>query len=608
MCGIVGYLGTAPAAAVLLHGLQRLAYRGYDSAGLTVLGPDGLQTLRRAGKLTNLEAALQHTPLPGTVGIGHTRWATHGAPTDANAHPHTDCTGRIAVVHNGIIENYQTLKTELEAAGHAFTSETDTEVLAHLIEAHDAGDLVAAVQAALRRVEGSYALAVVCQDAPELLVVTRQHSPLILGHGDGAYFVASDVPALLPHTRLVTYLRDGEVAALTPDGVQLWDAAGVAQPLKVATITWDVAAAEKGGYKHFMAKELQEQPTALAETLRGRLTPEGVLCLPELDGLADVIAALDQVLLIGCGTAYHAGLVGHQALEQLAGLPIQTAMASELRYRDPHVTPHTLAVVISQSGETADTLAALRRVKDLGAHVLAITNVVGSAVDRAADVTLYTQAGPEIAVASTKAYTTQLLVLFTLALALGEARDILTPDEVQHYTAAVRALPAQAAAALAQGDTIQACVERFHGVQSALYLGRGANYPTALEGALKLKEVSYIHAEGYAAGEMKHGPIALITPECPTVAVAVPGRVYDKMHGNLQEVRARRGPVIAVGVEGDTQLPSVADMVLTVPATEEVFSPLLTILPLQLLAYACAEARGCDIDQPRNLAKSVTVE
>lgn len=609
MCGIVGYIGPDQAADVLLAGLRRLAYRGYDSAGITVVGDEALRTVKRAGKLDRLEAAVRETPLVGTIGIGHTRWATHGAPTETNAHPHSDCPGRISIVHNGIIENYQALKAELEAQGHVFTSDTDTEVLAHLIEREFKGDLAEAVRNALRLVEGSYAMAVVSQDAPGVLVVARQHSPLIIGHGPDAYYVASDVPALLHRTRRVTYLNDGDIARLTRDGVSLWGKDGSPRAPQIVTITWDVSAAEKGGYRHFMAKEMHEQPSALVDTLRGRLpASDQAAILSELEMTREELQKVGQVILIGCGTAYHACLVGEFALEELAGVPARAAMASELRYRDALITRDTLAVVISQSGETADTLAAMNRVKEMGARVLAITNVVGSSVDRAADKAIHTNAGPEIAVASTKAYTTQLSMLFMLALAFGEARGHLVPERARELRAAMRNLPEQAAQALAQEDVVNACASRFRGAHGALFLGRGANYPTALEGALKLKEVSYIHAQGYAAGEMKHGPIALVTPECPTVAVAVPGRVYDKMLSNMQEVRARGGPIIAVGVEGDHDLESYADAVIRVPRTEEVFSPLLAVLPLQLLAYTCAVDRGLDVDQPRNLAKSVTVE
>lgn len=609
MCGIVGYIGSANATDVLLSGLQKLEYRGYDSAGVAVLNGGEITVVRREGKLQRLADELAINPLPGGQGIGHTRWATHGAPSDLNAHPHADCSGCFAVVHNGIIENYLALREQLQAQGHTFTSETDTEVLAHLIEHHYDGDLYAAVRAALQQVEGSYAIVAISRDLPGVMVAARQHSPLILGHGEGEQFVASDVPAVLAYTRKVTYLKNGEIATVTGDGMRITDMAGVEVPIEISTVSWDATMAEKGGYRHFMLKEIHEQPVALAETLRGRLSEDRAsVHLPGLNLSNDEVGKLRKVLIIACGTAYHAGFVGKYALERLARIPVEIDVASELRYRDPVIDEGTLAVIISQSGETADTLAGLREAKDKGAHVLAITNVVGSSVDREADSVLYTYAGPEIAVASTKACTTQIMVMYLLALKLAEARGTLDNAQRAHYIDGLQRLPEQAKELLDGECQVCDFSMRFHGVHSMLYLGRGINFPTALEGALKLKEISYIHAEGYAAGEMKHGPIALITPQCPTVAIAVPGGVYDKMLSNIKEVKARYGHVIAIGMEGDADIHKYADDVITIPRTDELFSPVLALLPLQMLAYYCADYLGLDVDQPRNLAKSVTVE
>ncbi|HEX2951105.1 MAG TPA: glutamine--fructose-6-phosphate transaminase (isomerizing), partial [Armatimonadota bacterium] len=574
MCGIVGYIGPKNATDVLLSGLRKLEYRGYDSAGVAVISGETISVARRQGKLDRLSQELAQNPVSGHVGIGHTRWATHGIPSDTNAHPHIDCTGRIVVVHNGIIENYLPLRERLEAEGHKFTSETDTEVLAHLIEAHFQGNLTEAVRAALREVVGSYALVTICQDNPDTIVAARLHSPLILGHGDGEQFVASDVPAILSYTRQVTYLDNGHIAEVTNNGVHITTLAGEEVASEVKTVHWDPLMAEKSGYKHYMLKEMHEQPTALAETLRGRLSENRAsVRLPGFHLTSDELTQISKVVVIACGTAYHAGMVGKYAIERLARLPVEIDVASEWRYREPVVDEHTLAIVISQSGETADTLAGLRAAKEKGAHVLAITNVVGSSVDREADSVLYTYAGPEMAVASTKAYTTQLMVMYLIAIYLGEIRGILPTAERARLIDALQRLPDQAKQVLNEQEMVQDFSRRFHGVHSMLYLGRGVNFPTALEGALKLKEISYIHAEGYAAGEMKHGPIALITPDCPTVAIAMPGIVYDKIVSNIQEVKARRGHVIAVGADNDLGLAKYADDIIPVPHTEELFTP-----------------------------------
>ena len=609
MCGIVGYIGAQEAAQILVDGLRKLEYRGYDSAGVAILSEGQITIARRQGKLDRLATELAERPIAGAVGIGHTRWATHGAPSDENAHPHRDCSGRFAVVHNGIIENYLLLRERLEAEGHVFTSETDTEVLAHLVESHYRGDLYEAVRATLLEVVGSYAIVAVSHEEPGRLVAARLHSPLIVGHGEGQFFVASDVPAILAHTRNVTYLRNGEIADLSPAGARITSLDGMEIVPEVSTVAWDATAAERGGYQHFMLKEIHEQPTAMAETLRGRLNDnrDGAT-LPGLRLDDEALRQVGKVLIIACGTAYHAGLVGKYVIEKLARVPVEIDVASEMRYREPIIDERTLAVVISQSGETADTLAGLREAKERGAHVLAITNAVGSSVDRDADSVLYTYAGPEIAVASTKAYSTQLMVMYLLALRLGEARGTLPVQARARLIDALQRIPEQLHAVLEGEELARDFSRRFHVAHSMLYLGRGVNFPTALEGALKLKEISYIHAEGYAAGEMKHGPIALITPECPTVAIAVPGGVYDKMLSNIKEVKARRGHVLAIAAEDDTEIRKYADDVIPIPRTEEILTPAIAILPLQLLAYYSALELGLDIDQPRNLAKSVTVE
>jgi len=609
MCGIVGYIGQQEAAGILVEGLRRLEYRGYDSAGVAILSEGRIAIARKQGKLERLAGELAERPIAGVVGIGHTRWATHGAPSDENAHPHKDCSGRFAVVHNGIIENYLALRERLEAEGHLFTSETDTEVLAHLLESLYQGNLYEAVRAALAQVQGSYALVAVSRDEPERIVAARQYSPLIVGHGEGQFFVASDVPAIIAHTRRVTYLRNGEIADITRAGVRITGLDGIESPSEIATVAWDPVAAERGGFQHFMLKEIHEQPNAVAETLRGRLadTRDGVT-LPGLNLADHALRAIDKILIIACGTAYHAGLVGKYLIERLARVPVEIDVASELRYREPILSERTLAVVISQSGETADTLAGLREAKERGAHILAVTNVVGSSVDREADSVLYTYAGPEIAVASTKAYSTQLMVMYLLALRLGEVRGTLPAETRVKLIDGLQHLPEALRAVLEHEEEVREFARKFSAARSMLYLGRGVNFPTALEGALKLKEISYIHAEGYAAGEMKHGPIALITPECPTVAVAVPGGVYEKMLSNIKEVKARHGYVLAIAAEDDTEIRKYADGVLPIPRVDELLTPILAILPLQLLSYYCALELGLDIDQPRNLAKSVTVE
>ncbi|MBN2491971.1 MAG: glutamine--fructose-6-phosphate transaminase (isomerizing) [Planctomycetes bacterium] len=613
MCGIVGCICKRDATRVLLRGLARLEYRGYDSAGVAVLSADGeIAVRRRVGKLIHLQDALEREPIGGTTGIGHTRWATHGGVSEQNAHPHLCYEGNLAVIHNGIIENYATLKAELRARGRVFRSETDTEVLAFLIaEArHTHTSLRAAVVAALTHVQGAYALVVIDRREPETLVCARNQSPLVIGLRDGEAYLASDVPALLEYTRDVIFLKDEEVAELGPGHVALFTLAGQPVAPAVTRIQWDLHQAEKSGYAHFMLKEIHEQPRVLTETLLGRIgTGTEPLCT---DGGEPLItparaARLQRVVLVACGTSWHAGLVAAFWFEALAGLPVQVDYASELRYRRAPLGPDTLVVAVSQSGETADTLAAVKEARRRGAHCLAVVNAVGSSLTRETDGVLYTRAGPEIGVASTKAFTTQLAALLLLAASLGRTRG-REAERAAALLAALRGIAEPVQRAIAAEPAIQEAAARLAPHNDFLYLGRGVNYPVALEGALKLKEISYIHAEGYPAGEMKHGPIALIDAGFPVVCIATPGAVYEKMLSNLEEVKARRGRIVVVAAQGDTRVGGLADTVLPVPEVPEELSPIVNVVPLQLLAYHIALGRGCDIDQPRNLAKSVTVE
>ncbi len=616
MCGIVGYVGARDAVGVVLEGLRRLEYRGYDSAGIAVVQSGRLERRRAAGKLRNLEVALAQEPLSGSFGLGHTRWATHGRPNEENAHPHVDCGGRVVVVHNGIIENYLPLKARLTAAGHRFTTQTDTEIVAHLVETHlnQGATLADAVRHVMGEIEGIYALVLMDRDAPQTLVAARQGPPLVVGFGEGEFFVASDVPALLPYTRDFTFLDDGECALLTPAGVRLTDAQGHSVQRASQRITWDPVQAEKGGYRHFMLKEIHEQPRAVRDTLLGRLDIEaGELLLDEELGVTRAeLAAVQRLVLLACGTSWHAALVGKFLFESLAGLPTEVDYGSEYRYRSPLVGPGTLAIAISQSGETADTLAAFREAKRGGALPLAVCNVQGSMLTREARGTLLTHAGPEIGVASTKAFTAQLVALVLLALHLGRLRGRLSPEVCRAHIEALTRVPHLMELALASDAAVETLARSLGQARDFLYLGRGIHYPIALEGALKLKEVSYVHAEGYPAGEMKHGPIALIDEHLPVVALLPRGRVYDKMLSNVQEVKARGGRVIAVVEAGDTHvratLDPTTDAVLEVPAADEFLAPLVSVVPLQLLAYHVAVRAGRDVDQPRNLAKSVTVE
>jgi glutamine---fructose-6-phosphate transaminase (isomerizing) len=617
MCGIVGYIGTQRAVPIILEGLKRLEYRGYDSAGLAVYCGDGELQIRRAkGKLRNLEQALQLNPLDGVFGIGHTRWATHGRPTEENAHPHRDCKGNVVVVHNGIVENYLALKERLQHEGHEFRTETDTEVIAHLVEKYYDGNLEQAVRLSVKELTGVFALAVISKSEPNKIVAARSGPPVVIGLGDNEYFVASDVPAILAHTQDMFFLADGDMAVLTPSGVQLSDFDGRPVSRQVSHILWNPIEAEKGGYQHFMLKEIFEQPRAVRDTTLGRVGQEtGRIFLDEMDITPAEFARFRQVRIVACGTSWHAALAGKFMIERLARIPVEVDYGSEFRYRDPIVSEDTLTVVISQSGETADTLAAQREAKQKGAKTLAICNVVGSMITREAAGTIYTHAGPEIGVASTKAFTCQLTALFILAMHLGQANKYLDESSSRCLVQELTRLPGKLETVLSNDAVYEALARRLHQYKDALFLGRGIHYPIALEGALKLKEISYIHAEGYPAGEMKHGPNALIDENLPVVVLATrdpnsaEGRIlYEKTISNIQEVKAREGIVVAIVTQGDGEARKSADHVIEIPPTSELLAPILEIVPLQLLAYHIAVRRGCDVDQPRNLAKSVTVE
>ena len=608
MCGIVGYTGSRVAADVLLGGLARLEYRGYDSAGVACMSDGALTVTKRVGRLENLRKAIEAAPVAGGAGIGHTRWATHGRPSEANAHPHADCTGRVAVVHNGIIENYLELREELSATGHSLHSETDTETVAHLIESYYDGDLVLAVSQALRRLDGSYALGVVHLDHPETIIAARKDSPLIIGSGEGENLVASDIPAVLEYTREIVVLHDGQIAVITPDDITVHEADGLAvvEP-ETMHVEWDLEAAEKCGFDDFMLKEIHEQPTALRETLRGRFV-DGEIQLSELAMTPEQVASIDRVFIIACGTSFHAGLVAKSLIEQWARIPVEVQVSSEFRYNDPIVDDETLVVAITQSGETADTLAGVREARERGAKVIAITNVVGSRVTRESDGVIYTHAGPEIGVAATKTFTAQIAALNVLALKLAQAKGTMGTEQIERVWGELVTIPEVVETILADTTGLMECAEAFSGAVSSLFLGRGMGVPVAMEGALKLKEISYIHAEAYPAGEMKHGPIALITEEVPVVVIATQGHTYEKVVSNMQEVRARGAQVIAVATSGDTEIRQHAEHVLTIPFTSEALSAIPATIPMQLLSYHVAKIRGCDVDQPRNLAKSVTVE
>jgi len=612
MCGIVGYVGDKNAVSVIVEGLKRLEYRGYDSAGVAVLQDGKLQVRRAAGRIKTLEGILRERPVTGSLGIGHTRWATHGRPSDENAHPHTDCRGDLVVVHNGILENYLEIKDRLRGEGHAFRSETDTEVLAHLIEHHlkTTGRLERAVKAALAEVTGSYAIGVVSTAAPDRLIAAKQGAgSVVVGLGRGEMFIASDIPAILSHTRDVVILEDNEVAVVTAEGVELSTLDDEPVQRQAVRILWDPIMAEKGGYRHFMLKEIHEQPRAITDTFRGRLAPEtGAIVLPDVNLDPATVRALQRVVFVACGTAFHAATIGRTMVERLAGLPAEVDLASEFRYRDAIVGPETLVVAVSQSGETADTLGAVKAARIKGCPILAITNVVGSALTREATGVLSMHAGPEIGVASTKAFATMIVAVYLLGLWLGRQRNAITAEDVKKRIHDLVEIPRLVEKTLELDGQISALARELAHARDFLYLGRGVQYPIALEGALKLKEISYIHAEGYAGGEMKHGPIALIADALPVVALVVRDGSYERMLGNLEEVRARDGLVVAVAHAGDRNVASKAKHVIEVPPCAELLAPLITVVPLQLLAYHIAVRLGCDVDQPRNLAKSVTVE
>ena len=624
MCGIVGYVGKKSVVPIIIEGLRRLEYRGYDSAGIAVAGNgNGLQLRRAEGKLRNLEEAIRLKPLDGTYGIGHTRWATHGRPTEENAHPHRDCTGKVVVVHNGIVENYLTLKKKLTEEGHKFTTETDTEIIAHLIEKYSmtSGNgkhpsLEDAVRQTVKQLTGVFALAVISTDEPNKIVAARNGPPAVIGLGNDEYFVASDVPAILYHTRDIFFLADGDMAVVTPNGVQLTDFDGKPVIRQIQHVMWDPILAEKGGFKHFMLKEIYEQPRAVRDTTLGRVSQEtGHIFLDQMEITEAEFRSASKINIIACGTSWHAGQAGKFMIETLARVPVEVDYASEWRYRNPIVDPETITLVISQSGETADTIAAQREAKSRGSKTLAICNVVGSMITREAQGTIYTHAGPEIGVASTKAFTGQLTALYIFAMYLAQVRGSMSAEQARAAMLELTRIPAKLETILTHDEACDELAKRYQKVHDFLFLGRGIHYPIALEGALKLKEISYIHAEGYPAGEMKHGPNALIDENLPVVVIATrdltnPGSVlrYEKTISNLKEVKARSGVVIALATEGDEEIKEAADHILYVPPAPEELSPILEIVPLQLLAYHIAVRRGCDVDQPRNLAKSVTVE
>ena len=609
MCGIVGYTGRQNASDIILDGLRRLEYRGYDSAGIaTINGREKIEIRRAEGKLTKLEHILRAEPVEGCCGIGHTRWATHGRPSETNAHPHRS--DGIVVVHNGIIENYLALKNQLRENGYLFSSETDTEIIAHLVHAHyqQTANLETAVRHALQEVRGSYAIGVICEHEPGVLISARLGSPLVVGQGEGEYFVASDIPAILRYTKEMIFLEDGEMAIFTPSEMRFSTLAGLPIMKQPKTITWSLQMAEKGGYKHFMLKEIFEQPRAVADTLAGRIQDSGDIYLEDLHLTTETFRALNKIYIVACGTSWHAGMVAKYFFEKICRIPVELDIASEFRYRNPIIDENTLTLLISQSGETADTLAALREAKGQGGKTLAICNVVDSTIPRESDGVIYTHAGPEIGVASTKAFTTQLIALYLLALHTALCRESLSAEDFTRFAAELIKLPRKIESALELDPQIQEIAKKFKDATNFLFLGRGNQFPIALEGALKLKEISYIHAEGYPAGEMKHGPIALIDEQMPVLMIATRNDIFEKSISNMEEVKARGGIIIALTDKPDEELAKRADAILVVPETLDEFMPVLTTVPLQLLAYHIAVLKGTDVDQPRNLAKSVTVE
>jgi len=609
MCGIVGYIGAKEAQPILLDGLKRLEYRGYDSAGMATISRGKVSVRKQKGKIAILASLLKKKPLKGGIGISHSRWATHGVPNQRNAHPHTDCSGNIAVVHNGIIENYEDLKEGLIREGHIFKSETDTEVIAHLIEKFYKDDIEAAVRAAIKLLKGSFALGVVLGNHPEQLIAARLGSPLVIGVGKDENFIASDVPALLKYTKDIIFLEDNELAVLTKDSVVVSSFDGQEIDKQVTAITWDATQAEKGGYAHFMLKEIYEQPSVIEGIVRHRMSEDKEsVYFQEFKIDAKKLASAKKIIIVACGTAYHAGLTGKYIIESLTGIPVEVDVSSEFRYRKPILDSNTLVIAISQSGETADTLASIRESRRRGATVLSVVNALGSTMTRESSGVIYTHAGPEIGVASTKAYTAQLCILYLLGMYLGSQNNYLNRQKIKSLLLDMEVLPKQASQILADCKTIQSITRHHHDKNCFLYLGRNLNFPNALEGALKLKELSYVHAEGYAAGEMKHGPIALIDKTMPVVCIVPSSATYDKMLSNIQEIKARGGIVISIATEGDKHINNHSDYVIYIPQVRELFSPVLTVLPLQLLAYHIALKNKRDVDQPRNLAKSVTVE
>ncbi|APC42295.1 glutamine--fructose-6-phosphate transaminase (isomerizing) [Clostridium estertheticum] len=608
MCGIVGYFGIKEAQTILIDGLRKLEYRGYDSAGVAIIDNGVLNVTKCKGRLANLEAELLETPLKGTVGIGHTRWATHGKPSDENSHPHTNEKGTISVVHNGIIENYIHLREWLMAKGYKFVSETDTEVVPHLIDFYYKGNIVEAVKKATAKMEGSYAIAVLCSDEPDKLIAVRKDSPLIVGLGENEFYVASDIPAVLNHTREVYLLEDNEFVVISNDGIKLEDIEGDIINKEVFHVTWDAAAAEKGGYEHFMIKEIHEQPKAIRDTMTSRIVLGQPITLDDINITKEQIKKLDKIYIVACGTAYHAGAVGKYVIEKLARIPVELDIASEFKYRDPIIDKNTLMIVISQSGETADTMSALRLAKEKGARVIAVTNVVGSAASREADDVLYTWAGPEIAVASTKAYATQLIAMYIIALFFAQNKETLSMDKIEEIKAAMLELPEKAEEMLKDKETIQKFTAKTYMHKDMFFIGRGLDYAVALEGSLKLKEVSYIHSDAYAAGELKHGAIALMEEGTIVIALATQEELFGKMVSNMRELSTRGAKVYAFAPKGHTEIEKSVHAVTYVPKVLDILAPVISVIPLQLLAYYMAIQKGCDVDKPRNLAKSVTVE
>ena len=609
MCGIVGYIGDKQAAPFLLDGMSKLEYRGYDSAGIAVFEKGKIRIEKCVGRLEALRQKLAGQMPEGTTGIGHTRWATHGRPSDRNAHPHANASGDFVVVHNGIIENYLVLKEALLEKGHIFLSETDSEVVAHLMEEYYTGDFEETVKKVLGMIEGSYSLVFLCAKEPDKLICTKKDNPLVIGLGNGENFIASDIPAIIAKTRRTYIMNDGEIATVTKDAVWVQDIHGTPISKKVFEVNWNAEAAEKGGFEHFMLKEIYEQPKAMRDTMTGRVSKDGsCIEFPELNWTAEDFADINKIFIVACGTAYHAGMVGKYYFEQLARVPVEVDIASEFRYRSPIIDSNCLTIIISQSGETSDTLAALKEARRLGSRTLAVTNVVGSSIAREADQVVYTYAGPEIAVASTKAYTTQLLLMLMLSVYVGEIKGTLNKDRAKELVAAIKMIPEQIHELLENVDQLKVFATKYGNSEDVFYLGRSLDYAVALEGALKMKEISYIHAEAYAAGELKHGTLALIVEGVPVIVLATQSDVYDKTISNLQEVKARDAVAIAIALEGDDSIAKYADHVIFIPRAEKYLTPLLSVLPLQLLAYYAALTRGCDVDKPRNLAKSVTVE